>query len=1188
MPVMSSAKIEIWRTGDGAYTDYSNWLWAGGDALVSKTHGLNAPQRLTFALQDGVSGFQVPEVGNRIRLTTTPYGVTFVGYLISVPERELLGQLPSGSPAYGYHCVAVSEELRLEWQTAAKFPTLPPFVNKYQGEIIAELITILGGGLTTTNIDNGILIPYFRVRPEEGFMDAVRRLSDRTQMAFWTANGAAYYRFFGNLLSANREIDSSAWSKSQLSVSANSQADENGMMTAERVTPTVGATNAGVWQNLSSVVIGRSYRARFLLKVPSGTVNVRIRLNKNSINNAMATQDIVVTSSWAWYEILATAPGDATLVGAMLGGDASWVEADGPIDVGAILLTGDADSPANPSESDSQFDPAALSVSPVENPVYNDVIAVGAIEPQAYVREYFIGDGLTGRFPLKFPMFGAVSSKLLEDDFTAALDANRWTETDPDSAISIASNSLRFQASSVSGNNRLTAKQGVEIAGVVELRSGRVRFNAASSLLIGGLFSSDTGLLANCVAGFLAAPNGGQSDLRAVVSGAAAGPTYTTVAGKTYQFAVTMNCPVQVRRRRPFYSITSQFGGEDVSANATVSFSVLELPDNESDKPTEVLKYSASISGIARFLFFTELAGPVTTPGSADVNANFCLLRKPITAELWTRKTADAGYVQRRLGDKADPEAWASVIAGTEGHELIFFQDRIPDAREKIKLVYRAAGQARVRVRRDASVTLEASRAGDSGVRTAVLPSIQPPPRDSAELERALQAFIDDATTPRYEGEWEFHTRSYSPSTEPLPGKLLTVDAPTRHPRFVAPVDSVQSDFLFIDESQTDIIRHTVHFGSAVRLEEELSETEPPENALEGALDTLIDTAQVEFASVGAAFAADRPDGDFSGTLTSTTAQIDMGAAPSSAYEVRKTDAGWGTGATINDVLASDPATQTFTIPRSTRDVLAFIKNRDGAGLVSRFPTAIRLLYPLPPNAPTATVDATNRLKPIIKLALPGSADDVFGVEIRDSDDTAVLYRYEGVALAVTPDDPALDFVWDNAGAVRSKTLYAYTFNLLGEYSSQVAVNISMPAPTVSGLTLDEADQSLRWTANADADESEVQVATDAGFSSIVAQGRVKGTRFPLAVQDVVGTRYYRVRHYDEIGAGSWDSTGSPHSYTATGPAAFNNTDHVESVGFPPAPGTDPTYGSPFNPIARAIQDEAWQDYIQQTRRLVI
>lgn len=1187
MPVMSSAKLEIWRTGDGAYTDYSSWLWANDDAIVEKEHALNEPQRLEFSLQDGVAGFQVPELGNRVRLTTTPYGVTFVGFLVSVPERAPLGQLSTGSPAYGYRCVAVSEELRLEWQTAAKFPTLPPFVNKYQGEIVKELIAILGGGLTTTGVDNGILIPYFRVRPEEGFMDAVRRLSDRTQMAFWTSNGAAFYRYFGNLLTFNEELDNAAWVKTQLAVSANSQANPYGMQVADRLTPTAGATNASVYQDVvPQVIVGRTFRYFRWLRAASGAPQVDLLLDNQS-GTHRGQKTVTLSTTWQLYDVTGAFQSGDTSVRPYVGGVNSWVEADGAIDFGPGFLA-DADFPVSPSESDALFDPDTLSIQPLQSVAVNDVIAAGEVEPQAYVREYFLGDGLTGRFPLRLPLFGAISSKLLEDDFTGAIDSNRWTETDPDSVISIASNSLRFQASSVSGNNRLTAKQGVEVAGVVELRSGRVRFNGASNLLIGGLFSADTGLLANCVVGFRATPNGGQTDLRAVVSGALAGPTYTTTAGKTYQFSATVNCPVQSRRRRPYFSAQGQFGGEDVSANATVSFSVLELPDNDTDKPTEVLKHSASIAGIARFLFFTEIAGPVTTPGSADVNVNFCLLRKPITAELWTRKIADSAYVQRRLGDKADADAWASIVPGTEGHELIFFNDNIPDAREKIKLVYRAAGQARVRVRRDSSVTLEASRAGDSGVRTGVLPNIQPPPRDSAELERALQAFIDDATTPRYEGEWAFHTRSYSPASEPTPGKVLFVDATSRHPRFLAAVRAVRTEFLFIDETNTDIIRHTASFGTPLRIEEETVENEPAENALEGALDTLTDVGQVEFASVGVAFAADRPDGDFSGTVTSSTVQLDMGAAPSSAYEVRKTDAGWGTGATINDILASDPATQTFTIPRTTRDILAYIKNRDGAGLVSRYPTAIRLLYPLPPNAPTATVDATNRLKPIIKLALPGDATDVFGVEIRDSNDSTVLYQYEDVALAVTPDDPALDFVWDNAGAARSKTLYAYTYNLLGEYSSQVAVNISMPAPSVSGLTLDEVDQSLRWTVNADADETEVQVATDSGFSSIVAQGRVKGTRFPLAVADVVQTRYYRARHYDEIGAGSFDSTGSPHSYTATGVASFDNTNNVESVGFPPAPGTDPTYGSPFNPILRAIQNEAWDSFMRQTRRSIV
>jgi len=43
-------KVEIWRTGAGAYTDYSTWLTALDDHLTRKTHRVNDLQEFEFTL----------------------------------------------------------------------------------------------------------------------------------------------------------------------------------------------------------------------------------------------------------------------------------------------------------------------------------------------------------------------------------------------------------------------------------------------------------------------------------------------------------------------------------------------------------------------------------------------------------------------------------------------------------------------------------------------------------------------------------------------------------------------------------------------------------------------------------------------------------------------------------------------------------------------------------------------------------------------------------------------------------------------------------------------------------------------------------------------------------------------------------------------------------------------------------
>ena len=113
----------------------------------------------------------------------------------------------------------------------------------------------------------------------------------------------------------------------------------------------------------------------------------------------------------------------------------------------------------------------------------------------------------------------------------------------------------------------------------------------------------------------------------------------------------------------------------------------------------------------------------------------------------------------------------------------------------------------------------------------------------------------------------------------------------------------VKSDYQVRDRiTAQDIIEHIVRFGPLYRLEELQKTFAPPENAMIGGLDTVVDVESIEFDSVGTNYATDQPDAAWSGTITSTMVQIDTGAAPTNNYELRKTDAAWGTASTLNSI----------------------------------------------------------------------------------------------------------------------------------------------------------------------------------------------------------------------------------------------------------------------------------------------
>ncbi len=89
------------------------------------------------------------------------------------------------------------------------------------------------------------------------------------------------------------------------------------------------------------------------------------------------------------------------------------------------------------SESDGNFSPDGLKLKPAPG-LINDLTVIGQIEPQAYVKDYFIGDGLTLKFYLSQAPFQKTSKTLFDEEYnTPALDPTRWLVVDPAAAISI-------------------------------------------------------------------------------------------------------------------------------------------------------------------------------------------------------------------------------------------------------------------------------------------------------------------------------------------------------------------------------------------------------------------------------------------------------------------------------------------------------------------------------------------------------------------------------------------------------------------------------------------------------------------------------------------------------------------------------------------------------------------------------
>ena len=69
------------------------------------------------------------------------------------------------------------------------------------------------------------------------------------------------------------------------------------------------------------------------------------------------------------------------------------------------------------NETDGNFSPDGLKLAPADG-LINDVTVVGEIEPQAYVKDYFVGDGLTLKFYLSQTPFTKSSTTVFDEEYT--------------------------------------------------------------------------------------------------------------------------------------------------------------------------------------------------------------------------------------------------------------------------------------------------------------------------------------------------------------------------------------------------------------------------------------------------------------------------------------------------------------------------------------------------------------------------------------------------------------------------------------------------------------------------------------------------------------------------------------------------------------------------------------------------
>ena len=457
---------------------------------------------------------------------------------------------------------------------------------------------------------------------------------------------------------------------------------------------------------------------------------------------------------------------------------------------GGLMLTPIGSATLNLDESDPTFSPQALTLNSPKA-IGNDMTVIGAVEPQAYVRDYFVGDGASQRYYLSQRPFQQNRSAFINEKYAAAgLDPKTWVVNDPTAAVSIAAQALQVNGGSgQDGHTTVGFTEQVELGGALEFQHGEVRFTGGARGIIGGLYTGGIST-AKCLAGFQVTPSGATSKVQAIINGAVAGPVVVTTAGHRYLLTTYVYSREIYRRGEVYHSSIhaagNGCGGVDTPADVRI---VLELQDfNPADPSTLV--------DPAVVLWDDVIANAPGFCTYALVNA--VSMQCSITSTYGTHiSTAEVRVALPNLDYSTQlveslSDGGQCFIANLT--TLDFYPQFVPPSMAKIVVSYRGAGRAVAQVVDEGNIAALRS-VKDDGVRSIARTLDTPSGRTQIDCENAALALLGDAVNPAWAGGYETWS-DFLPSNvrDVFPGDVLAVNIPSRNAAFGAVVRKVVID----------------------------------------------------------------------------------------------------------------------------------------------------------------------------------------------------------------------------------------------------------------------------------------------------------------------------------------------------------------------------------------------------------
>ena len=547
-----------------------------------------------------------------------------------------------------------------------------------------------------------------------------------------------------------------------------------------------------------------------------------------------------------------------------------------------------------------------------------DITLSGELEPTAYITEYFLGDGTTAVFQLGQEPFHPSHATLLDERFDeATINPQMWSVADPGSFLAlITSAGLTMSGGNgFDGQTTLIAIKQIEMGGTLVIEADNIALGAGSDGVVCGLYSGAVER-SSCVAGFNVRPSDGTTIVTPFVNGAEAGTSLTMLSGHKYTLRLRLHCPEAVRVAQTYSvmadgELRSFGGGGAVAAPVSLLFEARDV-GLSSDTPATVL-YTGSIPSSPGACSFAAV-NYVQMYGSMG----HCGITQAGSAWIVTTAT-DGTETVRVTGAAGDGVDCMLSSAG----RITFFSGRIPQAGERITVMYRGRRRAVARLAESAGLPATARWQGKV---------THPPARTTADCENSAQAVLSFATSRAAAAAGT--CTMVNPEADIRPGDVLAIAS--GGDTLNALVHSVTIED---GHARPELVHYRVDFAN--------DWTEGLDLTLSNAVasDALLPhTASATPARVLTNLPALQVV-----SATGTALQIDAGVAPPAGggFEVRRRDWAFGPG-TDTDLVLRSPV-RSFSIPREAQVERYYVRMYDGSNppVYSRFSNAVFTNLPM-------------------------------------------------------------------------------------------------------------------------------------------------------------------------------------------------------------------------------------------------